>query len=98
MDIEVKKENGNTEISLNTRLDSSTAPQFDEVLQKEIQDVQNSLYINLKNVDFVSSIGLRVLVSAYKALNGKQMIIKDANSSVIEVLKLSGLLSVFTIE
>lgn len=98
MDIKVKKENGNTEISLNTRLDSSTAPQFDEVLQKEIQDVQNSLYINLKNVDFVSSIGLRVLVSAYKALNGKQMIIKDANSSVIEVLKLSGLLSVFTIE
>ncbi len=98
MNIEVKKENGNTVICLNTRLDSTTAGELDEVIQKEVQAVENNMIVDLKNVDFVSSIGLRVLVSAYKSLDGKQMIIKNANSSIIEVLKLSGLLSLFTVE
>lgn len=98
MNFEVKKENGNTVINLNTRLDSTTAEEFDAVLQKEIPTVENALVLNFKNVDFISSIGLRVLVAAYKNLNGKSIVLADANSSVKEVIKLSGLLSIFTIE
>jgi len=95
MNIEISKENGNTTVQLNTRLDSTTAGEFDKVLQEEVPLVENSLILNFKNVDFISSIGLRVLVSAYKGLNGKDLIIKDANSSVKEIMKLSGLLSIF---
>lgn len=98
MNFELKKENGNTVITLNTRLDSTTAQEFDSLLQKEVPLVENALILNFKNVDFISSIGLRVLVAAYRALNGKELIITDANSSVKEIIKLSGLLSLFSIK
>ncbi len=97
MNFEVRKENKNTIIFLNIRLDSTTAGEFDNLLKQEVPNVENGLILNFKNVDFISSIGLRVLVSAYKNLNGKKLIITEANSSVKEIINLSGLLSVFTL-
>ncbi len=97
MEISVKKENGTTEVALDGRLDSSTAEKLNAVLTKELDSVERELVIEMKNVDFISSIGLRVFVSAYKKLNGKPFIIKNPNSSVQEVLKLSGLLKVFQV-
>lgn len=98
MNIEVKREEGNVTVKMNVRLDSTTAPDLDKVLQEEAENVKDTLTVDLKNVDFVSSIGLRVLVAAYRKLDGKDMIISGANSSVLEVLKLSGLLKIFKTE
>jgi len=97
MNVEIVKENGNTIITLETRLDSTTAGEFDEFLKKEVPLVEKALVLDFKNVDFISSMGLRVLVAAYKQLEGKEFIIKNANSSVKEIFNLSGLLNVFTL-
>lgn len=97
MNYEVVKENGNTVIHLNCRLDSSTAGEFEALLKKEVPEVENTLVLNFVNVDFISSIGLRVLVAAYRNLGGKGFVIQNANSSVREVLNLSGLLTLFTV-
>ncbi len=98
MNYEIKKENGNTYVKINTRIDSTTAAEYDAILKAEVPAVEKSLILDFKNVDFISSIGLRVLVAAYKQLNGKELIITDANNSVREIFRLSGLLSLFTLK
>jgi len=97
MTIEKVNNEGNLVITPIGRLDSLTAGDLEAVFNEEITDGVKSLTVNLKNVDFVSSKGLRVLVGAYKKLDGREMILNNVNSSITEVLKLSGLLKIFTI-
>ena len=77
------------------RLDSASAEDFaayiNEVFTAELQ----TLVLDFKEVDFISSKGLRVLVTIYKELNGRQLRVINANPSVIDVFRLSGLLSLF---
>jgi len=97
--MEIKKTNTDGHITVKPmgRLDSLTAGDFETELNQIINDEIKSLTIDLEAVDFVSSKGLRVLVGAYKKMNGKDVILDNANSSIMEVLRLSGLLKVFKI-
>jgi len=97
MNIEKINKDGNITLIPDGRLDSLTAGEFEEVVNDALSWDFNSLTIDMKGVDFVSSKGLRVLVGAYKKLNGKDMYLEHVNSSIMEVLKLSGLLKVFKI-
>lgn len=96
MVIEKENKNGNLIVAPDGRLDSLTAGEFENLLNQEINDELKSLTVDLAKVDFVSSKGLRVLVGAYKKLSGRKMILNNANSSVMEVLKISGLLKIFS--
>ena len=98
MTITTNHENADLNVVLTGRLDSVTANELDNVLQKELTQDTTSLTVNLKEIDFISSKGLRVLVAAYKKLTGKPMTLVGANPSVLEVLRLSGLLKIFTIK
>jgi len=100
MIFDVKNENDSVLILVNSRLDSTTAGEFDEEIKKVIPTVSTKMILDFKNVDFISSIGLRVIVAAYRELAaaGHEMIIREANSSVKEIFRLSGLLKVLKIE
>ncbi len=98
MNVEINKIGTDTEIILESRLDAVTSSSVDEIIQKEIDVLEGSLIINLKNVDYVSSMGLRTFVAAYKKMNGKKMILSNANTSVKEVIKMTGLSSLFVLE
>lgn len=80
------------------RLDSATSGEFQEVLEREFTEGIQKLVIDFSKVDFISSKGLRVLVSTYKSLNGREMEIINTNDAVQEVFRLSGLLKVFTVK
>jgi len=79
------------------RLDSMTAGDLETAVEETVNEEVEKLTFDLEEVDFVSSKGLRVLVSAYRKMNGKPVALEHVNPSVMEVLKLSGLLKVFTV-
>lgn len=97
MTIDIKKENNDLTVIPVGRLDSTTAGALDEVLKREINTDTTSLTVNMSGVDFISSMGLRVLVAAYQRLGVKVVNINGANASVLEVLSLSGLDKIFRI-
>lgn len=84
-------------LTINGRIDSTSSDAFMEYLKQNFtQDVQK-LTLDFEEVDFISSKGLRVLVSVYKTLDGRQIEIINANSAVREVFRLSSLLNIFNV-
>ena len=56
------------EIALEGRLDTMTAPQLEEEVKNNIEGIKELIF-DLKNLAYVSSAGLRVLLSAQKTMN-----------------------------
>lgn len=85
------------EIALEGRLDTMTAPQLEEAL-KESLDGAESLTMDLANLEYISSAGLRVLLSAHKAMMNKGgMQVRNANEIVQEVFEVTGFADILTI-
>ena len=85
------------EIALEGRLDTRTAPQLEEAL-KESLDGAESLTMDLANLEYISSAGLRVLLSAHKAMMNKGGIqVRNANEIVQEVFEVTGFADILTI-
>jgi len=97
MTTEIRRNDGNLTVVLSGRLDSTTSGELEEILKKELDGEVSSLTVDLERIDFISSKGLRVLVGAYQTLNGKEMTLSGANSSIKELLRMSGLLKIFTV-
>lgn len=95
----VKEQNGNTlTIKLEGRLDTNTAPQLEEELKKSLDGV-DELVLDFSKLDYISSAGLRVLLSAHKVMSGKGgMKIRNVNEIVQEVFEVTGFTDILTIE
>ena len=94
-----KKQNG-TEltVALEGRLDTMTAPELEREL-KASQEGIDSLELDFEKLDYISSAGLRVLLSAHKAMQGKGgMKITHVNEIVREVFDVTGFMDILTIE
>lgn len=94
-----KTQNGTAlEIALEGRLDTVTAPDLESVL-KESLDGAESLVFDLSKLDYISSAGLRVLLSAHKAMSSKGgMKVTHVNEIVQEVFEVTGFSDILTIE
>ena len=94
-----KKINGNTlEIALEGRLDTVTAPELEKELNAST-DAANALTLDLTKLDYISSAGLRVLLSAHKIMSRKGgMTIRNVNEIVSEVFEVTGFADILTIE
>ena len=66
MTIEIKKNAEATSIEIVGRLDATTAPALDKAIHEDIGDTQN-LILDVKAMEYISSAGLRVLLSAQKS-------------------------------
>ena len=86
-----KKLNGSTlEIALEGRLDTTTAPELEAELKKSL-DGADSLALDFSKLDYISSAGLRVLLSAHTAMSGKGgMKLTHVNEIVQEVFDVTG--------
>ena len=85
-------------IALEGRLDTMTAPELEKPF-KEPLDGADTLIMDLSKLDYVSSAGLRVLLSAHKQMSQKGgMKVTHLNEIVQEVLNVTGFSDILTIE
>ena len=93
-----KHQNGtNLEIALEGRLDTLTAPELEAALKQSMSGIE-SLTLDFEKLDYISSAGLRVLLSAHKAMVGKDgMKVVHANEIVKEVFEVTGFDSILVI-
>ena len=91
--------NGSTlTIALEGRLDTTTAPELEKELKTSMDDAEE-LVLDFAGLDSISSAGLRVLLSAHKAMSGKGgMTVRNANEIVQEVFDVTGFADILTIE
>ena len=85
------------EKKLDGRLDTTTAPD----LENELGDLNGieELVIDMENLDYISSAGLRVILKAQKIMNEKgSMKLKNVGESIMEVFEITGFSDFLTIE
>lgn len=94
-----KQQNGTSlEIALEGRLDTMTAPELETELKTALGGVTN-LVLDCEKLDYISSAGLRVLLSAHKVMSGKGgMKLIHVNEVVQEVFEVTGFSDILTIE
>ena len=86
------------EISLEGRLDTMTAPDLEAELSQSIPDAE-TLTLDFSKLEYISSAGLRVLLSAHKAMSAKGgMKVTNVNEVVREVFDVTGFSDILTIE
>ena len=98
--LDVKKtiQNGNASFTLSGRLDTTTAPELEREV-KVCSDGITDLTIDMKDLDYISSAGLRVLLSAQKLMNKQgKMTIRNVNETVMEIFEVTGFSDILTIE
>lgn len=80
------------------RLDTITAPELETVLKESLTDVKELIF-DFEKLEYISSAGLRVLLSAQKIMN-KQGIMKilHTNSIIKEIFEVTGFADIMTIE
>ena len=93
-----KKVNGNAlEIALEGRLDTMTAPELEAELNQSLAGA-DSLTLDFSKLDYISSAGLRVLLSAHKAMSAKGgMKVTNVNEIVQEVFEVTGFADILEI-
>jgi anti-sigma B factor antagonist len=85
-------------VALAGRLDTTTAPQLEAELKTALTSV-NSLVMNFAELEYISSAGLRVLLSAQKVMNKQgKMVIRNANETILEVFEVTGFTDILTVE
>ena len=98
MTINKEKNGSSLHIALIGRLDTSTSPDFEKELHDNLADV-TELVLDFAALDYISSAGLRVLLSAQKQMNKQgSMVIKNVNETINEVFDITGFIDILTIE
>ncbi len=97
MTIEIKRNADETIIELVGRLDTTTAPALDKTIGNDIEGTKN-LVLNLKKLEYISSAGLRVLLSAQKKMQKiGSMKVTNVCEEVMEVFEMTGFADILTI-
>ena len=98
MMIEIKKSADNTVVEIVGRLDTTTAPSLEKTLSDDMGDTKN-LILDLKGLEYISSAGLRVLLTAQKKMQqiGSMKVI-NVVESVMDVFEITGFADILTIE
>ena len=98
MTIEIKKNEKETTVEVGGRLDTITAPTLEKTLCDNMVDTE-SLILDLDALEYISSAGLRILLSAQKKMQvvGSMKLINVCDA-VMEVFEMTGFADILTIE
>ena len=98
MSIEKQKDGKKLDIKLSGRLDRKMAPELSSMLKKELDGVEE-LNFDLSELIYISSSGLRVILSAQKTMNKQgSMKVTGVQDIVMEVFESTGFVDILTIE
>jgi anti-sigma B factor antagonist len=98
MTIEIKRNSEETIIELAGRLDTTTAPALDKTINNDVEGT-TKLVLDFKSLEYISSAGLRVLLSAQKRMQKSgSMKVTNVCEEVMEVFEMTGFADILTIE
>lgn len=99
MTITQKTENELLTMELDGRLDTNTAPALEQEINNSVTSKIKKLVLDFKELQYISSAGLRVLLAAQKKMNKQGcMIIKNANEMIMDVFHVTGFIDILTVE
>ena len=98
LNIEKRTNASELTIALTGRLDTTTAPELEAEIKQSIDGV-TALNIDMETLEYISSAGLRVLLSAQKIMNkqGKMKVV-NVNETIMEIFEVTGFSDILTIE
>ena len=98
LNINKETDGNNLTIALSGRLDTTTAPELEGELKASLDGV-TALIMDCKELEYISSAGLRVLLSTQKTMNKQgSMVVKNASDAVKEIFEVTGFSDILTIE
>lgn len=85
-------------LALDGRVDTTTAPELEQAVKSNLDGV-TELVLDFSKLNYISSAGLRVLLSSQKVMNKQgSMTITNVNDIVMEILEVTGFADILTIE
>ena len=98
LNIEKEQNAAALSVKLSGRLDTTTAPELESVLKDSLDGV-SALTIDMAGLEYISSAGLRVLLSAQKIMNRQgEMKLVHVNETILEIFEVTGFSEILTIE
>jgi len=98
LNISTEKNNKEAVISLEGRLDTTSSPELEKALPDILNGTEN-LVFDLAKLDYISSAGLRVLLSVHKTMKKQgDMVIRNSSDDVKEVFEVTGFSDILNIE
>ncbi|MBO6165412.1 MAG: STAS domain-containing protein [Butyrivibrio sp.] len=98
LNIEKKSDGKNLSFALSGRLDTTTAPDLEKEVKENIEGVEK-LDFDFSDLAYISSAGLRVLLSAQKIMNKQgEMIVKNCSDEIKDIFEVTGFSDILTIE
>ena len=98
MTIEMKKNAAEIILEIAGRLDTTTAPVLEKIICEEVEETAD-LVLDMKGLEYISSAGLRVLLSAQKRMQKQgSMKLKNVCEEVMEVFEMTGFADILEIE
>lgn len=86
------------QIALEGRLDTTTAPQMEAELKQSMDGI-TLLELDFDKLEYLSSAGLRVILTAQETMNKQgKMVIRHVNETIMEVFEVTGFIDILTIE
>ncbi len=98
LNISKTEENGRVVLTVEGRLDTTTAPDLETEIRSLIPGTAE-LVLDFEKLDYISSAGLRVLLSTQKAMNGNGTLkITNVSRPIMEIFEVTGFSEILTIE
>ena len=98
MKIREIRDNNKLTLAIKGRIDTATAPQLETAVKTKADGVEQ-LEIDLKETDYISSAGLRVLLAAQKSMKKQgSMVVTNVNEVIHEIFEVTGFLDILTIQ
>ena len=98
MTTNVENENDIYTITINGRIDTLTAPELEQIF-KEIEPKANKLIFDMSGVEYISSAGIRVIVTIHKSMSSKDgFVLRELTNNVSTIIRLTGFDMILTIE
>ena len=98
LNINKTREDAKLTVALSGRLDTVTAPELEKSLQESLPGA-DELVLDFEGLDYVSSAGLRVLLSTKKIMNRRGgMTLRHVNETIMEIFEVTGFADILTIE
>ncbi len=98
--LNISKESNATSlvVTLEGRLDTTTAPDLEKELKDSLDDV-TELIMDFEKLEYISSAGLRVLLSAQKIMSRQgEMKLIHVSDTIMEIFEVTGFVDILTIE